>query len=240
MGKNASGGVTIVTSTIRPECIDNIFNNYARQKWKAKELIIVVNRNDINLSRYKKKAQRYRNVRIYRMQQNKFLGDCLNFAAARSKYRYVAKFDDDDYYAPNYIPEAMRQFIRSTADVVGKRSCFFFFPHRSILLYRRTSVRPYTRCRKIAGATIMFHKRVFPSVKFARVRLGTDVRFIAACLRRGFRLYTTSRYNFAAIRRRNRNSHTWKVTDNYLLTDKYAEIVRTNNFKNIVNRSSRP
>ena len=51
MGKNARGGVTIVTSTIRPECIHNIFNNYARQKWKMKELIIVVNKDDMNISR---------------------------------------------------------------------------------------------------------------------------------------------------------------------------------------------
>ena len=65
MRKNARGGVTIVTyRTIRPKCIHNIFNNYARQKWKMKELIIVVNKDDMNISRYKKKALRYKNVRI--------------------------------------------------------------------------------------------------------------------------------------------------------------------------------
>ena len=240
MRKNARGGVTIVTSTIRPECIHNIFNNYARQKWKMKELIIVVNKDDMNISRYKKKALRYKNVRIYRLQQNKYLADCLNFATSIAKYSYIAKFDDDDYYAPNYIPEAMRQFYRSPADVVGKRSCFFYFPYKSLLLYRKTSVRPYTKCKRIAGATIMYHKRVFRRVKFVKVRMGTDVRFISACLRRGLRVYTTSRYNFAAIRRRNRNSHTWNVPDKTLLSNKNAQIVRTKDFKNYVIRSSRP
>ncbi|WP_219837240.1 glycosyltransferase family 2 protein [Paenibacillus sp. R14(2021)] len=240
MGKNAKRGVTIVTSTIRSKHIDRIFKNYTRQKWKKKELIIVLNKDNLNINHYKKKALRYRNVRIFRQNQNKFLGDCLNYATARARYRYIAKFDDDDYYAPNYIPEAMKQFILSNADVVGKRSCFFYFPYKSILLYRKTSVPPYTKCKKIAGATIMYHKRVFRHVKFVRARLGTDVRFVSACLRNGFKVYTTSRFNFAAFRRKNRYSHTWKVSDKKLLSDQDAQIVRTKKFKKYVKRSSRP
>jgi hypothetical protein len=237
MGKNASGGVTIVTATIRAKYLDNIFKNYARQKWNKKELIIVVNRNDISLNLYRERAKLYPNVRVYRMPEYKRLGDCLNFATSRAKYPYIAKFDDDDYYSSNYIPEAMSLFVGSSADVVGKRSCFFYFPHRSILLYRKTWVRPYRRCRRIAGATIMYHKRVFRRVRFVRVRQGSDVRFVRACLRNGFRVYTTSRYNFAAYRRRNRRSHTWKIPDWKLLRNRNAVTVRTKYIKKYVNRS---
>lgn len=240
MGKNAKGGVTIVTPTIRLQYIDRIFQNYNRQRWEDKELIVIVNKNTIPLSRYQQQALNYPNVRIFRVTQDNNLGACLNYAAARANHPYIVKFDDDDYYAPNYIPEAMSMFLNSSADVVGKRSCFFYFPHRSTLLLRRTKLKPYRRCRKIAGATIMFHKRVFRKVKFStKVKQGSDVRFIAACLRKGFQLFSTSPYNFVAYRRADRYTHTWKISDSQLLRSKNALIIRTTTFKTYTDRPLR-
>lgn len=240
MGKNPISGVTIVTPTIRPEFIDDVFKNYARQRWNKKELIIVINKNNVNINLYKKRARNYPNVTIYKLPESKRLGDCLNYAVSRAKYSYIAKFDDDDYYAPNYIPEAMNLFASSDADVVGKHSFFFYFPHKSTLLLRKSSIPPYSRCKKIAGATIMFHKRVFRRVKFVtNVRQGSDVRFISACLKNGYKLYMTSPYNFAAFRRGNRLSHTWKVSERALFAGKNIRIIRTNNFKSHIERPLR-
>ncbi|WP_367649697.1 glycosyltransferase family 2 protein [Paenibacillus sp. NEAU-GSW1] len=238
MDYNAVPGVTIITSTIRPQFMQQIFQNYARQKWVKKELIIVLNRNKISIEPYLQLAQQYPGVRILRQPQSKNLGACLNFAAARAQYTYIAKFDDDDYYAPSYIPEAMALFRKVKADMVGKRTCFFYMPHRSLLLLRQMPIRPYSRCRKIAGATIMFHRRVFNKVKFStQVRQGTDVRFVSASVRKGFRVFTTSPYNFAAIRRANRYSHTWKISDQRLLGSKKRLLIRTGDYKRHVNRS---
>lgn len=231
-------GVTIITPTMRPEFIHHIFRNYARQKWQTKELIIIINKNKVSIEPYMEIAKQYPNVRVLRQPQSKKLGACLNYAIARAQYSYIAKFDDDDYYAPSYIPEAMALFTKAKADVVGKRSCFFYFPHRSLLLKRASPARPYSRCRRIAGATIMFHKRVFRKVKFStNVRQGSDVRFVAACLRKGFRIYTTSSYNFAAFRRANRKSHTWKISDKQLLSGRHAKRIPTKHFQGHVNRS---
>jgi glycosyltransferase involved in cell wall biosynthesis len=240
MGRNGTGGVTIVTPTIRPEFIDQVFNNYDHQKWNKKELIIIINKNNVDINLYKEKANNFANVSVYKLPESKRLGACLNYAISRAKYSYIAKFDDDDYYAPNYIPEAMNLFISSDADVVGKRSFFFYFPHLSTLLLRKSKIPPFSRCKKIAGATIMFHKRVLRKVKFAtHVRQGSDVRFINACLKNGFKLYTTSPYNFAAFRRTNRHTHTWKVSERALFADKNTRSIRTNNFKSHVKRTLR-
>ncbi|MFC5650043.1 glycosyltransferase [Paenibacillus solisilvae] len=233
-----NNGVTIVTSTIRPEYTDEIFHNYARQKWSAKELILIINNNNISMDLFKEKAQQFDHVRIYRVDQSKNLGACLNFAVARANFNYIAKFDDDDYYSPDYIHEAMLLFTSSNADVIGKRSCYFYFPHRSVLLLRKTSVKPYGQCSRIAGATIMFHKRVFQKVSFnPRVVQGSDALFIQACLRKGYSIYNTSPYNFVAFRRPNRNSHTWKVTDTQLLSSKNASIIHTTEFKEFIDKS---
>jgi glycosyltransferase involved in cell wall biosynthesis len=183
-------------------------------------------------------AELYENVRVYRVDESRNLGACLNYGVARARYDYIAKFDDDDYYSPSYLDEAMLLFSKKKADVIGKRSCYFFFPHRSILLLRKTTVKPYGRCRRIAGPTIMFHKRVFKKVSFStKVVAGSDARFVQACLNKGFKVFTTSSYNFAAMRRANRKSHTWKVSEQQLLASKNATIIRTSEFKPHVDRT---
>lgn len=238
MPANPNTGVTIITSTIRTEHMTDIFENYNRQEWPAKELIVTVNDNDIALLPYKELAQQYDNVRVFRVDGRLNLGACLNYAVARARYRYIAKFDDDDYYSPHYLDEAMFLFSKKNADVVGKRSCYFFFPHRSVLLLRKTTVKPYGRCRRIAGATIMFHKRVFKKVSFStKLVAGSDARFVQDCLKQGFKVFTTSSYNFAAYRRANRKSHTWKVSEQQLLSSKGATIIRTADFKPYVDRT---
>lgn len=45
-------------------------------------------------------AKKLRNIHVYRAPQHHSLGACLNHAVKKAKYSYIAKFDDDDYYAP--------------------------------------------------------------------------------------------------------------------------------------------
>lgn len=237
MAANGDAGVTIVTSTIRENHIRDIFDNFDRQLWPVKELIVIVNDNGIALRPYRELAQQYGGVRVFRVDESRNLGACLNFAVARASFPYIAKFDDDDYYSPHYLHEAMLLFARTNADVVGKRSCYFYFPHRLLLLLRKTTVKPYGRCRRIAGATIIFHKRVFRKVSFStKLSSGTDARFVQTCLSKGFSVYTTSSYNFAAYRRANRRSHTWKVSEQRLLASKNAAVIRTGEFRPFIDR----
>lgn len=231
-------GVTIITATMRPQLINQLFQNYSRQDWENKELIIILNKDKAGMGQYLNKAKSIPNVRVFRMPESSKLGACLNYAASLAKYDYIAKFDDDDYYGANYIPEAMAMFQTSKADIVGKLEIYYFFPHRSTLMLRKRNTAYYSTCSKVAGATIMFHKRVLEKVSFnTKVRQGSDVRFIKGALEHKFRVYTTSPYNFTALRRADRSSHTWKITDNHLLRSRNAVITRTSYFRKHVNRS---
>lgn len=235
-GGGEANGVTIVSPTIRPEYMARLLDNYARQRWENKELIIVLNRESMSLRRYLQAAKPYRNVRVMRLPGACTLGDCLNAAAARARYPFVAKFDDDDYYGPDYLAEAMYTFEKTNADIVGKTSFFFYFPHRRLLLLRERPVRPYEATSRIAGATIMFRKQVLHTVRFGKRRQGSDVQFIRDCLRGGLSVISSSPYNFAAFRRSDRRSHTWKVTERKLLADPSASVFETNQFGPIVDR----
>src|ERR1700730_13001262 len=51
--------ISIIACTMRPEFINNIFANYNRQSYKNKELIIILNHDDIDIDKVKIKAMLY-------------------------------------------------------------------------------------------------------------------------------------------------------------------------------------
>ena len=90
-------GVSIITCTHLPVYMDNIFNNYSRQTYPIKELIIILNSSCLNIANWNKKAQAYDNVKIYQRPENDSVGACLNYAVRQTSYPYIANFDHDDY-----------------------------------------------------------------------------------------------------------------------------------------------
>ena len=229
-----SQGLTIITCTKRGNYIDNLLNNYATQRWPKKELIIVLNNDRLSLSHYRNRAQRYKNVSVYQLPQPTSLGKCLNFGVSKAKYDYIAKFDDDDYYAPQYAPEMMRAFARTGADVVGKLTIFIYLQHRKMLLLSFAN-KENRFVNRVGGGTITFRRRLFRFVKFPDVTIGEDVGFQRRCRAKGFKIYSTSRYNFTGIRRKHSMGHTWRVSDEDI--KRFSKFVaRTENYRAYVKR----
>ncbi|KPV45115.1 glycosyltransferase [Alicyclobacillus ferrooxydans] len=211
-----SDGVSIITCTKRPGYLGNLLDNYNRQMWPKRELIVILNNDQLSLAQYRRTAKLYKNVSVYQVPQDWSLGKCLNFAVNKTKYKYVSKFDDDDYYAPRYLSEIMRAFRRTNADVVGKMAIYTYLQHRKLLL-RLYPKRENRYINRVAGATITFKKSVFQFAKFPNASVGEDIRFQQRCRAHGFKVYSTSRYNFVSVRRQNNIGHTWKVSDKHLI-----------------------
>lgn len=227
-----TSGVTIITVTNKAGYLNNLFLNYKRQLWKTKELIIILNNNKLNMSAYKNLSFGDRRVSVYRLPNKVPLGVCLNYGVQRAKYGVIAKFDDDDYYAPLYLSEAMGKFRQTRADIVGKRKFYMYLEgSKKLLLASKSS------SRSVAGATIMFKKKLYPAVKFSRLRVGSDMRFLRDGLNRGYKLRSTSQYHFAAVRRANQSSHTWKITPKTLKNLQAKIVAQTPHFRRIVSRN---
>ncbi|WP_286230701.1 glycosyltransferase [Neobacillus mesonae] len=215
--------VSIVTCTNKPIQMENIFKNYLQQDWENKELIIILNRDDMEISTWKKKAEQYSKVSVFQLPAKVTLGQCLNFAVSKAKYDIIAKFDDDDYYSPYYIAQALQVFEEKQADIVGKSHLFTYFQMYKLLCIRKA-------INRIGGGTIMFRKRVFEKVQFPAKNSGEDGIFLKNARLRGFKLSTTNSFNYVYIRKAS-NYHTWKIsrrrlrrmcfnkriTDNYIL-----------------------
>lgn len=227
-------GVSIITCTIRPHFLNPVFKNYASQTWENKELIIILNRDEMNIEKWKEKAENHPHVTVYQLNGDTTLGDCLNYAIDRSKFDFVAKFDDDDYYAPNYLQDAMKAFHRTHADIVGKYSTYIYLERYNTLVVPVPIVENRF-VHLLAGATMVIKKKVFRQVRFPSLTLGEDTHFLKACTVKGFKLYATDIKNYCTVRRRNTNDHTYKISDHEILKNSRI-IARTSNFRTIVEK----
>lgn len=206
-------GVSVITSTNRLNCMDNIFNNYLNQSFLKKELIIILNNNLLNLKEWEKKANKYKDIRVYQLDEKKSLGECLNYAVEKANYQIIAKFDDDDFYAHEYIKESIKPFLYTEASIIGKSTTYIYFQKNSILAIKNPK-RENRYTYRVEGATMLIDKDVFKNVKFPNKNIGEDLEFCKSCIKKGYRIFSTSKYYYIYIRH---NNHTWNIDDDELI-----------------------
>ncbi|HDR3908615.1 MULTISPECIES: glycosyltransferase [Bacillus] len=222
---NKTENVSVVTCTNKPQFIENIILNYINQTWINKELILILNKNDLDIHYYQEKTTQYKNIFIYQLPEETSLGRCYNFAAKKTNYDYIATFDDDDFYAPNYITDLMHAFQYTDADIVGKLSYFIYFEDKEILAIRN----PYQEYKYLDSTSFLdggkkiVKKKVLDTVQYRDVSLLEDVYFCQDSIEKGFKIFSADKYNLAYLRRINKENHTWKEQDDTIL--KWCSVV---------------
>jgi cellulose synthase/poly-beta-1,6-N-acetylglucosamine synthase-like glycosyltransferase len=227
-------GISIITCTNRRNYLKNLFQNYSRQHHSKKELIIIINNNKIPLSPYQRLAKKFRNVQVFRLPEQYSLGACLNYAVKKTKYSYIAKFDDDDYYAPYYLTDCIKAFNRTNADLIGKRAHYMYLRgSKSLLLRFPKAEKRYVSI--LPGATLVIKRKVFNKVQFPNQNVGEDDTFCRRSKKKGYKIYSAGKYNFVAIRRKNSYKHTWIMSDKKIMAH-HRKIPNVRNFKKFVRR----
>ncbi|HZG57924.1 glycosyltransferase [Paenibacillus sp.] len=225
--------ISVIISTNRPERMENVFRNYARQRLKDKEMIVVLHGEHMDADAWRREAERHDRVSVYTMPKKASVGACKNFAVRKAKHRYVAKFDDDDYYGSYYLSELYKAFKTKKADVVGKsRSFAYVTKYRALLLRRGDAERG--RAKQLRGPTIAARKSIFKKVKWPDRGRGGDKVFLKRCVRRGLKLYATGKYNFVYIRG-DRTAHTWGIGAKQFMK-RCAFVRRTDDYRPYVDR----
>ena len=201
--------ISVVTCTRREHMLNNILENFQRQTVVDKELIIILNKTGMKFE-----AAPDENVRVFSLDDGVTLGECLNFGISQACFPVIAKFDDDDYYAPKYVENSLNFMKESKADVVGKAAVFVYFKKKRLLtLFRPHLHHTFVKREFLSGATLCFQKEVWECVPFRKLNTGEDTEFQRDCLRQDIRLYSGGFQDFAVIRYGEEHGHTWKVED---------------------------
>ena len=209
-------GVSIITCTNRLYYKNNIFENYQSQDYVNKELIIVLNNNKLIPSNWIEHAKKHMNVKIFRIDEKISLGECLNFAVSQANFDIIAKFDDDDYYAPKYLSESIKAFDYTEANVIGKSTSYVYFEDSKILGIRNPK-KENRYVYRIEGSTLIIKKEVFDTVRFQHKSLGEDVQFCKDCVKNKIRIYSLNKNNHVYIRHNSSSKHTWNIRDDYYM-----------------------
>ena len=203
--------ITVVTSTIRENMLERVLENFSRQSVEEKELIIILNKNHLKLENLGAP-----NIRVFQLDEEKTLGECLNFGSMQARYETIAKFDDDDYYSPVYLENAHRVLKDKGADVVGKAGIFVYFKKDKLLTVFRPGMNSFFLKNKrvfLAGGTLVFKKEVLEKAPFQALNNGEDIQFQKDCLDQKLSLYSGSLHDYVLIRYPESHQHSWRVLD---------------------------
>ncbi|WP_423410610.1 glycosyltransferase [Heyndrickxia sp. MSNUG] len=226
--------ISVITCTMREEFIDNVFKNFLQQNLDHKELIIVLNKDSMNLDKWIEKASYYPNIRVYQLHEQASLGDCLNFGILQSTYDIIAKFDDDDYYGSHYLSNAMIAFENKEVMIAGKSSYYIYFKNKKALFFLPGEVNSVTET--VAGATLVFRKEIFKDVRFEKVNRAEDYFFIDQSKKCGYPIYALDSQHFVVIRHSIEN-HSWKISDDELMSFGHL-VTYTENFEKFLENSN--
>ncbi len=225
-------GVSVITCTNRLFALDNILENYLSQKYPLKELIIIINDDSIDLEAWTNKLKDYDDIKIYKPSETYTLGECLNFGVEKSKYNYISKFDDDDYYGPDYLTDSINTFKFTDAHIVGKYSIYAYFERTNTLVLRFPN-RENRYMDYVAGSTLTMKKEIFDKIKFRDISKSEDTLFLEDSLKEGYKIYASDRFNYVVIRRKDLSTHSWKITEREFMK-KSIFVEKTIDFKPIV------
>lgn len=218
-------GVSVITVTKRFNCISNVYKNYNNQNIKEKELIIVINKDDINFNEYYEYFSILTNVYVYVKPESTTLGECLNFATTKAKFNIIAKFDDDDYYGPFYLNECINILNSDSIDVVGKIKPYYYLAkYKSLYVYNKGIENNYSET--VMGSTLCFKKSILEKIQFKSVRYREDFLFNRDCLENNFKIYASSRNNHIVYKFCDNNLHTWQCDIDYLI--KSCTLIKSN------------
>ncbi|MFW5799564.1 MAG: glycosyltransferase [Spirochaetota bacterium] len=208
--------ISVIAVTNKKRYIKRIFENYRRQNYQNKELIIVINTMDIDKKLFTDEISEGENIKVFQTEGKMTLGECLNNAVSGSKGELIAKFDDDDLYSPHYLTDQYNAFIYTDADIIGKTAYLCYLEgNDSTYLFSMSALtgeNNYTD-KLVSGATFVWKRKVSDKIKFKNSNTGEDVNFIKEAHKHNFRVYSTNRYGFLRYRSKEIENHTWKITD---------------------------
>lgn len=226
---------TLVAPTFRANLIGRMVEQYDRQRYPNKELVIVFNGNLRDMPDLTPLCKLRDDIKVVRVPSELHAGPCMNLGIQAASGEFVFRFDDDDHYGENYVFDNM--LYRKCLDYAIGGKVFRYFTYktekkgvrifdrkRSSLEFRRPAVfsldtfdfefTPFSGATQ-GGKKATFVEHAFPHSVFG----AADTALLDGFKSNKARLTGVifDDLNFV-VERRDNADHTWKVSEKILLT----------------------
>lgn len=192
-----------ITAFHRPHDLPNLLENFRRQIFQNKYLIIIKNGKDVaDLQPILQQNELLLTSDIGHQSNAKNVA--IDWIGHNDPIGAVITMDADDYYAPSYMPEIVWQLGNYPHDIVGKHTHLVSTDTLGTILY--THPVPWY----LHGATLSWMYSDNIRFKFFDKKFGEDFDLVR---RFPGEKITTSPWNYRYIRKHYGRDHTWDGTD---------------------------
>lgn len=198
--------VTVIIPTMwkRKHYHQAIYNCYKSQTYKNRKLIVFEDKENSAPSEFwLSVAECDKSVTYLHEKKNYTIGMKRNKMIERATTEYIAHFDDDDIYMPNYLeimmnyigdayfckllgwlnytPEinVFNKFIKIYPSYQSKLD-FLYRKHDGIYYYRKAGIRSNPNTYLEFGFSYLYKRGVYPDISFLDKNLGEDYDFAYA------------------------------------------------------------
>lgn len=121
------------------------------------------------------KAQDYENKELIVVPGDGSIGEKRNKGCAAASGQIIVHFDDDDYYAPDYINKSVEHLTRQNARITGLSSAYF---------YNKSANKGYLweyhgGMGYVCEATMCYYREVWEQRQFRNINSGEGDGFLA-------------------------------------------------------------
>ncbi len=186
--KDVSPGVSIISICSSEDMLNQVMENYLRQNYSHKELIIILPNDEICLRAWKQKNHISQNIITLHLSVNTLTEEELYRALKIAKFPYVSFFNANDYYAPNFLVDLLYAFDYTDAGVVGK--CSYYSTIGDTLTINNAKLENQY-VDYLWGSAIVVKKELFD-----RINYNCSSFFEYNCFSETIKLYATDRFNY--------------------------------------------
>lgn len=211
----AAPAVSVVMSTMRPHLVGAALAQMERQRGVEAEVLLGLHGVPFEQVREHVGACSLP-VKWVEAAASVPFGEVLNQAASLASGDYVAKWDDDDWYGPDYLSDLVMALTYAEADIVGTTAEFLYLEPLKATIRRTTfasgaSYPSEVYSHHVAGGTILVPRERFHELGgFPALPRAVDQEFLKAAEQAGARTYRTHGLGFV-VRRGPSAGHTWQL-----------------------------
>jgi glycosyltransferase involved in cell wall biosynthesis len=161
----------IMPTANRPQFVQIAVDYFLNQNFRDAELIIIDDGKESSAN----SLPDHRRIKYFHTSPLGTIGTKRNYACAKAEGKIIMHWDDDDWYAYDWINRQMQVLENSDADICGLNDIIFFSPltNKYWRYADKNTERPW-----LSGATMVYWKSFWEKHPFKDLQIGEDYDYI--------------------------------------------------------------